>query len=1169
MKVNCPGCNASYKVDDGRIPSSGLKMRCPKCSTSFRVAREGAEGGEAETETGDGFRPSVMPKRPKPGARPAPPPKPSNSPQGPRASGVDPGKDEDPFGEIDLPSPKKDEDPFEDIDLPSPKKDEDPFGEIDLPSPKKDEDPFEDIDLPSPKKDEDPFGEIDLPSPAGASDLPSPAGASDLPSPAGASDLPEPMQGVSDVPSPAEAVDLPDAKDAADLPEPMQGVTDVPEPTGDVQDEVGDGPEPLGSSLDGSGPSPDDLGGPPQSADRDRVDASGSTDYGEIDLPTGDSERDDGGEFDAFPTESQGEEDADQDLGAPPRESLDLAEDAFDGTRRGSVLDEAPVAPERATGDAERKPGSQFEGRRRVERQKRRTKIALLIVLVVAALAGGALYFTPWGPFGAFAIARLLPSGASEQVVARVRDKVERRLVEDSLHGLEAAIDELEIARKNHPDDEDLRLLGVFLHNWHQIRFGDSQEHASEATRLLGAIEIDESDSPFARLASASNSLLGLKVPAVIEKLSKQRKPSTHELMLLGEAYLDSGEVKEALGVAEKLAAEEQSPRARFLKARALVLAGKDDEALPVLEKIVGKTPRHFDAALELIRLRLRDRDSDHELIAKRLKEIAGKSDQLTTPSQRARANALLGRMYFRQRHFAKAAAQADRAEELVPRDVVMLAVRGRLALLNDDLAQAANVFTRARSENPVDREALLGHAETMIRQGALNEAKDLLAGVLKKRENDARAHYLAGLAELRLKNKKKAEAELGRAVALDERLLDAYLALADLYMEQSREQEALRILDEARSSVQEKARISIALAGAHEQRGNLKQAAQELEAAIESEPENVQARFRLAQVLRKRKRYDRALEQLDEAAALNPNHPGLALEHGLLMELTGEVGKALKTYERALAENPDDVGTRIRVGAACYLLGRYDRAREMLEKAVEEAPESADANFYYGEVFRVTGNTAEAVGYLNQACELDDTNAVYHLRHGAALLDMRDMPGAMQEFERAKELEPEMPEVYLRIGEAKLRSGIARNAIEQLEKALELDPKLGKAYVLLGEAFEELANLGAALRCYERAVSELPDSAELHFKLGMVELQARGNNAASRSLAKATNLAKRLPEPPRWLPEAYYRLGTAQMAAGKRDSAVESFERYLEIAPEHALDRPEVLSRLEDLRAR
>src|SRR5690242_20885451 len=37
FKVECPGCNAPYQVDERRVPSSGLKMRCPKCGTSFQV----------------------------------------------------------------------------------------------------------------------------------------------------------------------------------------------------------------------------------------------------------------------------------------------------------------------------------------------------------------------------------------------------------------------------------------------------------------------------------------------------------------------------------------------------------------------------------------------------------------------------------------------------------------------------------------------------------------------------------------------------------------------------------------------------------------------------------------------------------------------------------------------------------------------------------------------------------------------------------------------------------------------------------------------------------------------------------------------------------------------------------------------------------------------------
>ena len=42
IKVSCPSCNASYDVDEHRLPDGGLRMRCPKCSDSFQVHRDGS-----------------------------------------------------------------------------------------------------------------------------------------------------------------------------------------------------------------------------------------------------------------------------------------------------------------------------------------------------------------------------------------------------------------------------------------------------------------------------------------------------------------------------------------------------------------------------------------------------------------------------------------------------------------------------------------------------------------------------------------------------------------------------------------------------------------------------------------------------------------------------------------------------------------------------------------------------------------------------------------------------------------------------------------------------------------------------------------------------------------------------------------------------------------------
>jgi predicted Zn finger-like uncharacterized protein len=37
MVVRCPSCTAAYKMDAGRIPAAGVRVRCPRCAHIFRV----------------------------------------------------------------------------------------------------------------------------------------------------------------------------------------------------------------------------------------------------------------------------------------------------------------------------------------------------------------------------------------------------------------------------------------------------------------------------------------------------------------------------------------------------------------------------------------------------------------------------------------------------------------------------------------------------------------------------------------------------------------------------------------------------------------------------------------------------------------------------------------------------------------------------------------------------------------------------------------------------------------------------------------------------------------------------------------------------------------------------------------------------------------------------
>lgn len=86
FKVECPGCNAPYQVDERRVPASGLKMRCPKCGTSFQVEQPDDARRTGPSPVLGGFAPPAAPS-----GGGAPPPAPArNNPAAKTMVGVAP-----------------------------------------------------------------------------------------------------------------------------------------------------------------------------------------------------------------------------------------------------------------------------------------------------------------------------------------------------------------------------------------------------------------------------------------------------------------------------------------------------------------------------------------------------------------------------------------------------------------------------------------------------------------------------------------------------------------------------------------------------------------------------------------------------------------------------------------------------------------------------------------------------------------------------------------------------------------------------------------------------------------------------------------------------------------------------------------------------------------------
>ncbi len=83
MVVRCPACAAAYKMDAGRIPSTGVRVRCPRCGHIFRVrtadpvptpASEVLAGIEREDRRPPRMRPDAPPPRRTPELQESSPP---------------------------------------------------------------------------------------------------------------------------------------------------------------------------------------------------------------------------------------------------------------------------------------------------------------------------------------------------------------------------------------------------------------------------------------------------------------------------------------------------------------------------------------------------------------------------------------------------------------------------------------------------------------------------------------------------------------------------------------------------------------------------------------------------------------------------------------------------------------------------------------------------------------------------------------------------------------------------------------------------------------------------------------------------------------------------------------------------------------------------------------
>jgi tetratricopeptide (TPR) repeat protein len=1126
--------------------------------------------------------------------------------------------------DLDLPAPRaKSGGGGLDLDLPAPRAKSGGGGlDLDLPAPRaKSGGGGLDLDLPAPKS---PLADLpaprsplaDLPAPRSPlADLPAPRSPlADLPAPAG-SNLPAPKAGARPA-TPFDAFDSDPAPPGRELQRPKPGAADllgdfgeldlgsasagfdsIPPPAAGAAGAVAAGYG-LGSLDLGPAPAPrapaapnfgvaeesPRRGGP--AALEQELDAGGMGDLDDLDelaLPSPRSRA-------SAPGASAGGLGyGDVDLGGDDGAGLEfdglaVDDESFEGEPAGPARD-AMVAAAR-----DRKRAQQAEPAAPSKApSKRGYKVlgALAVVLLLLAGGGAALSQTKYGLFGVYAIEPYLPEAGDP---ARVRDTIqeaEQLAADDTYTGARASLRTLAAYRRTAGLSRELMTRSLLHESLFVARYGNLADASTRASSIATRLEQRGNDAPGIELALAANMLRNGVASAAREGAARAialAPTDPYAEIIAGEAALLDDAAADAVASFNRAVEKGGGARAQWGLARAL-LAANDAAAVDAVVATLAQSPRHVEA--RIARASHLASTDDWEGAVQLAREAGGlvaiDGTRLVAPPRiRAKALTLLGRLHLARGQRSRAREMFERAIEASPDDVEALVGAGN-ALLHEGRARDAltrfttlleasipeeEMPTPVEGERPYMDQARLGAAQALLAVERPQDARTHLMTLFASHPEDPEVLLWLGRVALATSGRDEAIERFREVVRLAPERYDGYMALAQLYFDADRADDAAAVLATAADHVPMTAEVRRLRGSSQVRLGNLEVAITEFEAAIALDEHDLDSRFQMGVTLRRLGRLAAADAAFEGVATRDPAYSGLALERGRVFEDRNMPDRAVASYARALAEAPDDLDLKLRLGAARAAAGQLDEAETILREVLAERPLSAETLHFLGRVEFDRGRIQEAAQLFGQAVNNDPSVATFHAYRGWAALMQNDLPIANQSAEAALTREPTLPRGLWLRGELRVRTGQAREGLVDLIAAVTAQPEMLEAWASMGRAYDELGDSRQAIIAYQRAVNGRPRQGEWWYRLGRLQIDSGDRRGGATSLARATVIGDETTPLPPWLPAAHRTRAEAHRALGERGPAIQSYRRYLDLMPNGAPDRGEIERALLDLGA-
>lgn len=415
--------------------------------------------------------------------------------------------------------------------------------------------------------------------------------------------------------------------------------------------------------------------------------------------------------------------------------------------------------------------------------------------------------------------------------------------------------------------------------------------------------------------------------------------------------------------------------------------------------------------------------------------------------------------------------------------------LRARLAHHDGDHKVALDELRLALASDDSNPYLMTELAEQYARSSELDRAELQLKRVIERFPDYPPAQLLMGRVLYEGQKTTRARTHLMRAIKLRPTDPDAYLVLTQLWLDQGRVDDAVKVVEELGSAVPGEPvgfrRLGLALA----ERGDPK-AEKLLVRAVERDPGDIESWSALGRIHETAGKLPRALEAWEQALEHDPDNRDVLLNAGRLSLRLKKVAEARAYFDQVLAQGRDPE-IAVKVSFSYLAAHQLQLAADVLDQARANGQEPR-LHFYAGlvhERVREFQRAADAFDAVPRG--LGDVSYEARLHRGICLSQLGQHKAALEVLLKVREEKAELAGVDPAISRTQERAGQLKDAEATLVKAMgqgastELLEALAGFYGRQNRLQDAVALLNGALARAPRDEALLFALASVHEKKG------------------------------------------------------------------------------------